>query len=61
MKKLKQARELWELLGDVPVNDNEEIDEPFNGFEKGTDVHEIWHWFEETFNISIAKDLMYLA
>lgn len=28
------------------------------GFPTGTNREEIWHWFEEQFNISVAKDLM---
>lgn len=28
-------------------------------FEDGTFREDIWHWFEETFNISVAVDLMY--
>ena len=51
---------LWGMLGDVCVNEDDEIDEDFLHFEKGTDKFEIWHWFEETFNISVAKDLMFL-
>ena len=58
--KLKEAKAKWELLGDVPVNNKEEIDEKFLDFEKGTCIYEIWTWFEETFNVSVAKDLMNL-
>lgn len=29
-------------------------------FEKGTDREYVWYWFEETFNISVATDLMCL-
>jgi hypothetical protein len=54
-KKLKECDELWENLGDVPVNESEEIEEDFLHFEKGTDVYEIWHWFEETYNISVGR------
>lgn len=53
-----QAKELWAKLGDIPVNAYEEIDEPFLDFKKGEDIYEIWHWFEETFKCSVAKDLM---
>lgn len=59
-KSLEEAKRLWEELGDIPVNDQEEIDESFLDFEIGTDMYEIWHWFEETFNVSVAKDLMNL-
>ena len=37
---------------------DDEIDEPFLHFEIGTDKFEIWHWFEDEFDISVAKDLM---
>ena len=52
------ARKIWEMLGDVPTNEDGEIDESFLHFEIGTDKFEIWHWFEETFDISITEDLM---
>jgi len=55
---LQTARALWQSLGNIPVNDEEEIDEDFMDFPKGTDVYYIWHWFEEKFNLSVAKDLM---
>ena len=44
MDKLKK---LWDKLGDIPINDDEEIEEDFLHFEKGTDRYTIWHWFEE--------------
>ena len=44
---LKKLKELWEQFGDVPINDNDEIDISFLDFEKGTDKLHIWHWFEE--------------
>ena len=50
---------LWKELGDTPINDEEEIDTDFFIFEKGTHREEIWSWFEETFNLSIAEDLMF--
>jgi hypothetical protein len=49
---------LWESLGDVPIDEDECIEQSWNGFEKGTHREEVWHWFEDTFNISVAKDLM---
>ena len=50
---------LWLELGDVPINDNEEIETPFLHLPINTHREDIWHWFEDTFNISVAKDLMY--
>ncbi len=51
---------LWRLLGDVPVTTDDDLDGEFLHFPKGTDKFEVWHWFEETFDISVAKDLMFL-
>jgi len=57
-KSIDIAKEKWEQFGDIPVNDDDEIEQKFEGFEVGTDRIEIWHWFEDTFNVSVAKDLM---
>jgi hypothetical protein len=54
-----EAKKLWDILGDCPINDNEELDDDLDldiiQFEKGTDIYEIWHWFEEKFNISVTE------
>jgi hypothetical protein len=56
----------WGRLGDTPVNEEEEIDEEFTTgvkettFEKGTCIYDIWGWFEEEFNVSVASELMNL-
>lgn len=58
------ARFWWEILGDIPVDSEECIEEDVTlmdrDFDKGTEITEIWHWFEDTFDISVAEDLMYL-
>lgn len=38
--------------------ETEEIEEEWHGFSVGTFREDIWHWFEETFNVSVAEDLM---
>ena len=53
-----KAKRLWAILGDIPINENEEIEEPFEHFSEGEDRLNIWHWFEETFHLSVAEDLM---
>jgi hypothetical protein len=58
--RLLQAKELWSKLGDIPVNDEDEIDEDFLHFETGTDKFDVWHWFEDEFVLSVAEDLMFL-
>lgn len=53
------VEELWETLEDVPMDIYTEcIDEPWLHFPKGTHREDIWHWFEDTFKISVAE-LMY--
>ena len=48
----KLSKETIELLwrdNDVPINDNEEIDDDFCGWERFTDREEIWSWFDEQY------------
>lgn len=56
--KLELAKYHWRRFADVPINDRDEILKPFMDFPIGTDRFEIWHWFEEEFGVSVAKDLM---
>jgi len=64
IKNISRALILWNLLGDVHVNEEDELDEDFVNeegsvlFPKGTDKIEVWNWFEEEFDLSVAKDLM---
>jgi hypothetical protein len=57
---LLKAQQLWSELGDIPVNDDNEIEAAFLHFNAGDDTQEIWHWFESEFNLSVATDLMKL-
>ena len=53
-------QELRDEFGDVPMNSKTEcLEEPWRKFPVGTGREEVWHWFEETFHISVAEDLMY--
>jgi len=55
----KWCEELWKELGDVPVDEEGiAIEIPFLHFEIGTEREEIWHWFEDTFDVAV-HDLMY--
>lgn len=58
IKNREDARMLWDTLSDIPIDENECIEQTWNGFPAGTFREEIWIWFEDTFHISIA-DLMY--
>jgi hypothetical protein len=53
----RTALELWAEAENIPINDNDEILEPFLDFEVGTNRFEIWHWFEEHFDI-VLESLM---
>lgn len=55
--KLMAAKDLWNNF-DVPIDKNECIEEEWQHFPAGTHREEIWHWFEEVFEVSVAKDLM---
>lgn len=57
--KTEEIKRLWLEFGDVPMNpETEELEYEWNGFPPGTYKEDIWHWFEETYNISII-DLLY--
>lgn len=43
----------------ISVDDHEQIEQTFLHFKAGTDVQDIWHWFESEFGVSVAEDLMY--
>ena len=51
----KTFEKIWGELGDIPVNNNDEIDLDFYHFPKGTNKEEIWHWVEAEYNVSIGK------
>lgn len=55
---LKAIKELWEAFGEVPIDNNDKILERFCKFPEGTSRFEVWTWFEEEFDISVAMDLM---
>lgn len=53
------VHDLWEEFGKVPMNpETEEIEEPWKHFLAGTHREDIWHWFEEQFDINVAEDLI---
>lgn len=52
-------RRLWAEFGDIPINDRDEIEEPFLHFEKGTDRFEIWHWFDDRYPGGVVALMQY--
>lgn len=60
--KKELAAALWERFGDVPMDpETEEIEQNWNIFTAGTHREDIWHWFEDTFDVSVAEDLMHVG
>lgn len=55
---IRRAREVWSNLENISINNEGEIEEEFMHFSIGTDREYIWHWIEDTYNISVATDLM---
>lgn len=47
----------WSELGDIPVDEEDRIEEDFMHFPAGTDKLDIWHWFEETYNITLGNKM----
>jgi hypothetical protein len=43
----KEIENLWDELGDVPIDENECLDVDWHGWSKGTHREDIWHWFDE--------------
>ncbi len=58
----RSIHNLWEDFGAVPMDpETERIESEWHVFNAGTHREEIWHWFEQTFDLSVAEDLMCLA
>jgi hypothetical protein len=52
---LDDARLLWVEFGNIPINDADQIEEPFLNFPLLADRFDIWHWFEDTFGVTIEE------
>lgn len=50
-----ELEKLWDLFGEIPIDDNDEILEEFLGFPEGTDRFEIWHWFDEHYSKGVVN------
>ncbi len=58
---LNFIKELWMQFGEVPMNpETENLEENWLLFPRGTNREEIWDWFEEEFDVSVATDLMHI-
>lgn len=52
------AKYIWNKLGDIPVNEDGELESFFVGFEPGAERTDVWHWFEDFFDVPVA-DLLF--
>lgn len=52
-----ELEKLWELFGDIAVDDNDTIQEKFLNFQEGTNGTEIWQWFDERYSRSVVTML----
>lgn len=51
-------KELWDKFADIPINNEDEIETAFLGFDAGTYRFDVWHWFDERCPNGIAVDLL---
>lgn len=50
--------ELWEMFSEIPIDNDDEIEEPFLCFPAGTPRLEVWRWFDARCPNSLSKDLL---
>lgn len=55
---LKTLRYMWELFGDIPIDANENIDNSFLLWKKGTNRMNIWHWFDKKCPNGLVEDII---
>lgn len=51
--------ELWEMFGEILVNNDDEIESDFMQFKAGTSRFDVWHWFDERCPNNLHDDLMF--
>lgn len=53
-------KNLWEEFSNIALDEEENIDEDFYIWKKGTDRDTIWHWFDDNYSSGLAIGLMEL-
>lgn len=48
----------WQELGDIPVDEDDNIDCDYLHFKKGESKIDIWLWFESEYNASVVEQFM---
>lgn len=46
----EDLRQLWRLFGDVQIDDNDLVTEPFMDWPVGTNRFDIWRWFDDRYD-----------
>lgn len=46
----EQLEKLWEAFGDIGIDDDDNITEPFMDWPEGTNRFDIWHWFDAQYD-----------
>lgn len=54
-RQIARAKTMWRELADIPINAEDEIEQDYMHFPKGTVIYDIWHWMENNLDISIFK------
>ena len=57
--RLLTLEELWDKFSEVPVNNDDEIEEDFLLFDAGTSKFDVWHWFDDRCPNNLHDDLLY--
>ena len=56
--RLLTLEELWDQFSEVPVNNDDEIEEDFLLFPAGTSKFDVWHWFDDRCPNNLHDDLL---
>lgn len=56
---LETIQELWNRFSEIPINNDDEIEQKFLYFLPGTSRFDVWHWFDERCPNGLAIDLMF--
>lgn len=51
-------QELWNDFSKIPINNDDELEEPFMCFPAGTCRFDVWHWFDERYPHNLHDDLL---
>lgn len=54
--KIEELEKMWNEFSDIPINLDDEIEENFYWWKKGTYRFDIWHWFDEELPNGLVAD-----